>query len=480
MARARLRHMIIVLPGITGSILQKDDHDLWAFSGSALWNSLAHRRQMLDDLRIHGVDDYTLDDLGDGVKAVGLAQDASIIPGLVKIVTGYNDLVAAIRARFDIIGHGFQSAEPSNLFEFPYDWRRDNRASARRLQHLVEDRVRLWREYTGDRSAKVILIAHSMGGLVSRYYLEALEGWRDCLALISLGTPYRGSLNALRFVIEGYKEATLDLTDCLRSYTSVYQLLPTYEVVNDEGKYRGVAEISADPLDRSRAESALAFHRSIAEKVNEHRSDPAYLRDGYKVVPFVGTRQPTLQSAILAGGKVTFSSALPPDVYELLEAGDGTVPRFSANPPELDNEFRQTFVPQKHGSLQASTIILADLISRLEQMQVPRTRAIRGPEVSAEGSAIALAIDDLYTAADPPQLNASILNLGGDSWSVVGSLTLADATQPGQPLEFRRNGEEWTCRVPGLATGLYRVEVRTTLDYPLGPPPVTDLFEVAP
>jgi pimeloyl-ACP methyl ester carboxylesterase len=42
------------------------------------------------------------------------------------------------------------------------------------------------------RTPKLILVGHSMGGLVARYFLECLEGWRDTRRLVTFGTPYRG------------------------------------------------------------------------------------------------------------------------------------------------------------------------------------------------------------------------------------------------------------------------------------------------
>ncbi|WP_454131014.1 esterase/lipase family protein [Kitasatospora aureofaciens] len=95
----------------------------------------------------------------------------------------------------------------ANFLEFPYDWRLDNRIAARRLTETVERALHEWRQHTGNPAAKVIFLAHSMGGLVAaRYYLEALEGWRDCRALFTFGTPYRGSLNPLGFLANGYKK----------------------------------------------------------------------------------------------------------------------------------------------------------------------------------------------------------------------------------------------------------------------------------
>lgn len=95
------------------------------------------------DMKLSAVDDPTLDDL-DGVTATGLVQDACIIPGLMKLVTGYTGMVDAIRQRFDVVGHGSRSAEPSNLFEFPYDWRRDNRATYGRVDEAQSVLDRTW------------------------------------------------------------------------------------------------------------------------------------------------------------------------------------------------------------------------------------------------------------------------------------------------------------------------------------------------
>lgn len=40
MAKIKLRDSVVALPGIMGSVLQKDDQDLWAVSGQAIWGGL--------------------------------------------------------------------------------------------------------------------------------------------------------------------------------------------------------------------------------------------------------------------------------------------------------------------------------------------------------------------------------------------------------------------------------------------------------
>jgi pimeloyl-ACP methyl ester carboxylesterase len=478
MPKKRLRDIVVLLPGITGSVLQKDGKDLWAISSQAAWRALTSLGGSFQELLLAG-DDPCIDDLEDGIQATRLMPDAHLIPGLVKI-DGYSDTARLIMDHFEVKRGNLFDGSPANFFEFPYDWRRDNRVAARQLQKLIEERLPRWREYSGARDARVILLAHSMGGLVCRYYLEVLEGWRECRALITFGTPYRGSLNALDFLSNGYKKRFVDLTEAMRSFTSVYQLLPIYRAVKIDHTYRRVAEIDGIPgVVRSRAEAALAFHREIEAAVAEHRKDPAYLEKGYRVVPVVGTRQPTLQSAELADGYLRAGRELPEGIDELLGDGDGTVPRLSAIPLELSEEYRDTFVPERHGSLQRNVVVLADLRGRLEQMQVTGLGAIRGPGLSpeaAERPAISLDLEDLYVTGEPVEFRVELLNCQ-DPGSVSARLESVDGPR-GRPLEkeFHRTADAgWGLRVEGLSVGLYRIEVCTAK---LGPSPVHDLFEV--
>lgn len=468
--------MVVILPGITGSVLQKDGKDLWAFSGRAIRDAVFHQTTYLKALELSHEDSPDTLDLGDGITAPILVKDASLLPGLIKLFDGYNRLGEMIRDRFDVVGNGMASDQPSNLFEFPYDWRRDNRVAARRLLRLIEERLAQWRDYSYNKDAKVILLAHSMGGLVARYYLEVLEGWHNCLALITFGTPYRGSLKAVNFLANGYKEAVVNLTACLRSFTSVYQLLPTYPVVRCGDGYRAVSDCILPKVDPGRAKAAAQFHAEIEEKVREHQKDPTYLTQGYKILPFVGTRQPTLQSAVFDGKTVQADSPLPPDVHELLDGGDGTVPRYSAVPFELSDEFRETFVPEKHGALHVCDIVLNDLRGRLEQMQVPR--AIRGPEFANEGSAISLELDDFYSAGETVCFLATIANQKNDVGGVFGTITSISQPNGAMTVAFVKDGAQWRTEKLDLPAGFYRIEVRTQTPYPVGPPPVHDVFEV--
>jgi hypothetical protein len=466
MARKALRDVIVVLPGITGSVLRDDGRDVWALSGGALRSWLGSGGDSLQRLRLRDGDPG-------GTVADRLMPTAHLVPGLVKI-DGYSSLVRLVRDIFDVVPGG-------NFIEFPYDWRLDNRIAARRLAQTVERVLADWRRHTGNPAAKVIFLAHSMGGLVARYHLEVLEGWRDCRALVTFGTPYRGSLDALDYLANGYKKAFVNLTDVMRSFPSVHQLLPIYRALRVGDGYVRVAEAGpVDGIDAVMAVDALAFHREIENKVTEHQDDETYRRDGYTIIPIVGTRQPTLQSGVLADGRVTVGRDVPSWIDPILADGDGTVPRASAIPIELSEAYRDTFVPERHGSLQCNAAILADVRGRLEQSQVRGLRAVRGPAESltaAERPAIALHVDDLYVHGEPVTIRAELINTA----PTVGLRARVEpaGASPGQPARTVDMTPGDRVELVGLPAGLYRLTVESDQLGPAAPPAVHDIFAVA-
>jgi hypothetical protein len=480
MARVQMRDMVILLPGIMGSVLQKDGQDLWAISGQAAWTALWRLGSSIEKLNLEE-DDPEVDALGDGIRATRLMPDAHMVPGLWKI-DGYSAISTFLANYFELERGSVSDEMPANYFEFPYDWRRDNRVAARQLKEFVGQRLRLWRESSNVANAKVILLAHSMGGLVARYYLEVYEGWRDCKALITFGTPYRGSVNALNFLANGYKKLFIDLSELLRSFTSVYQLMPIYRVLDVDEEFRRVAETDDIPgVHKGRAEQALAFHREIEVAVNKHKNDASY-QQFYKTIPMVGTHQLGLQSAKLSGGRLSASRSLPAWIDSLLDGSDGTVPRLSAIPIELSQEYRESFIAERHGSLQNNRQVLSDLGERLKQMQTSELSSIRGARASRTGEeqpAISLDLDDLYVADEPVKLRAKLVNMDPQGEEpprariepVAGRAVSVEG-------EFREEEEGWAFTVRDLVPGLYRVKVWAGTALPQGPASVHDIFEV--
>lgn len=480
-----LKDLIVIIPGILGSVLEKDGQEIWAVSGQGMRNLLFRS----SNLKL-GQDDPTIEDLGDGIKATRLIEDVQIVPGFFKI-DGYTQTTKLITDNFSHVTKGNIYEDPedkvANLYHFPYDWRRDNRASARILQKLINKRLKCWREHSGNPNAKVIILAHSMGGLVSRYYLEVLGGWQDCKALFTFGTPYRGSVNAINFLANGYKKLFIDLTEVMRSLTSIYQLLPIYQVLKIDNEFHRISEnpVTLPNINPDRVADALKFHREIEAALETNQKEEQYSL--FCTCPIVGVQQPTLQSAELKDGKIIASEALPKIMENRhdLADGDGTVPHVSAIPIEFSNRDIleiANFIGESHGALQNQEDVLVNILGKLQTVQSEADLqdirgAIRGSEQIKGTKGIGLSLDDLYLADEPISIKAKVSE-GVSFSSLNAEITLVSDQSKTQSFTFNNQDNQWVLETDNLEPGLYRVKVQTDNSSEDAPNPVHNFFEV--
>lgn len=237
-----------------------------------------------------------------------------------------------------------------------------------------------------------------MGGLVARHFLECMEGWKDTRALVSFGTPYRGSLNALDGLANGIKKGPLDLSEVSRQFTAIYQLLPMYECYDSgDGKLVRVGETTGIPnVDPEKARSALQFHREIEAAANSNRRLPQYQESTYRIYPVVGIAQQTSQSARLAESGVVMLEKYKGNAL----TGDGTVPQVSAIPIEMSEAPNAMYAATKHGSLQNADAVIANFIGILSGFELD-LGSFRKPKTH-----VTIEIDDLYFSGQRVVLRA--------------------------------------------------------------------------
>lgn len=470
--KRQLSDVLVILPGILGSVLEKDGKAIWALSGAAAVRALTSLGKSIQSLKL--VDDQPdVDDLGDGVVATRLISDLHLVPGLWKI-DGYSKLTQKLKEEFELI-------EGENYFEFPYDWRRDNRVAARRLREQSHDWLKRWREKSGNNNARLILIAHSMGGLVARCFLEPLEGWRDTRMLVTFGTPYRGSVDALSFLVNGFHAKLaglplMDLSEMLRSLTSVYQLLPTFRCF-DPGNGRLITLEKAGQIpgiEPERVASASNFHQEIQAAVKDHQTDERYhdLDTAPSLHPIVGARHPTQMSARLIGDRL--KTLVTHEGKDL--GGDGTVPKVSAVPHELSNQRREIFSGDRHSSLQNSGSMLIQLAEQLIALEVDQRRYY-GPIYG-----VSVDIEDVFRSDEPitikarpdhPAFRLQATITDSDSGEVVANAAMeqnhaVEALLADDLAGFGWRDSDWMDRfgnqwqkveLPPLKPGAYRVEI---------------------
>ena len=190
--------VIVLIPGILGSVLVKDGREVWGASGSSIAGNLMTFGKALRALELpYGIGH---DDPKDRVTAPRVLPSLYMVPKFWK-ADGYGRLTARLKERFTLTQATDERA--GNLLEFPYDWRLSNQLNAQRLSEAVTPVLDRWRQTTKNTEAKLIFICHSMGGLVARYFLEVLGGHELTSKLITIGTPYQGSVNALETLVNG-------------------------------------------------------------------------------------------------------------------------------------------------------------------------------------------------------------------------------------------------------------------------------------
>jgi hypothetical protein len=349
---------VIVIPGIMGSALCQGDRELWGLERLG-WYGRAWRwqRSSLRELALNA--DERRGDYG-RVQPNGLLR----FPAYTPFLQGFEPYTALTRAIERVVAH------PAAVLGFAYDWRLPVAYNAGLLATAAREHLGRWhthpqylamrRDLPDTRPGRLVLVAHSMGGLLAR----ALPDGLDVRATVTLGAPFDGAAKCALMLATGAGAPIplprVRLRDAARTMPGVHDLLPTYRCVDD---------IDGDTDPRQLTPADVAGFGGDAELAQ--RSFDFYLETSQRALPgehvvVVGNNQPTLASLTLSAGSVagqhyTFrvtNGEFERDSNGVLrrfstgdaEGGDGTVPLNSA----LPSGGRPSYLPQQHGAIAVS------------------------------------------------------------------------------------------------------------------------------
>ena len=246
---AQGKNPLILVPGLSGSELINKK------TGEKIWFRAIKSKS--EDLRLPLATniDKVRDDIipGDVLRTVKI--------GPVTVADVYGGFVRAMEMRGGYHEEKWDSpsedGDHDSLYVFPYDWRIDTVENAQRLVASVETlKKKLKRP-----DLKFDIVAHSLGGIISRYAImygdaelpvgskkptPTWAGAKHFANVILMGTPNEGSASALGALLNGYTIGGLRIdlpfledTSKFTVFTipSAYQLLPapgTLRVLDDK------------------------------------------------------------------------------------------------------------------------------------------------------------------------------------------------------------------------------------------------------
>lgn len=252
---ASTRNPVVVIPGILGSRLEEiaTGRKLWGGSNIAEFadpNNPVDLEHVAFPIR----PDAPLRERTDTVHTTGTIEEFSArIAGLQLQVSAYGPIL-------EMLGVGgflrekdkrsplvYDHRSVATCFEFAYDWRRSIPDNASRLKKFIEQVLEFSRydaKLDDDRELKVDIVAHSMGGLLTRYFLrygdQPLEESGDLPEInwagseliehaLLVGTPNAGSILAIVRLLEGLPKTAATPSyhqSVLATHPALYQLLP--------------------------------------------------------------------------------------------------------------------------------------------------------------------------------------------------------------------------------------------------------------
>ncbi len=192
----------------------------------------------------------------------------------------------------NLILNGYQHEE--NFFWGFYDWRMSNKESAKEYLKKLIDQIRAKNEHF-----EVDLVAHSMGGIMARSYIQSDFFGDDVDRLVALGTPHLGSSDVYS-IWEG--EEFPEESQAIELYLWFRQAL------NPEEKYSSIIrkDFSSigemlpiyDHLTDIKNEKRISYKDQKQKNIflEELKADQVLTVERTTVDLMAGTGQPTLES----------------------------------------------------------------------------------------------------------------------------------------------------------------------------------------
>jgi pimeloyl-ACP methyl ester carboxylesterase len=439
--QARHDCLVVFVPGIGGSVLESPDKIVvWSSSLGQIARVVAHPDRLANQR----------------LRAIGLVKRQTFIPGL-AVIHGYQEGMEALGRAFESTidwGHPDQEDLDARVVAFPYDFRLGIGEIADRLDAFINRRL-THRRWTGQRN-RVVIVSHSMGGLVARQWVSQ-GNWPVCRAVVTLGTPHRGAPKALEYLVNGpspWIPNRGELRELMRSWTSMYELIPRYRSVWD---YRTRSAVYPKDLLIGSSFPGYSRHSRLAFELHTN-IETSWKSNGWNshTLAIIGRGHGTILGASWNGTALRSTKRPPSWLKKEMtqdERGDGTVPELSALPIEQGALLQRHRYPLRHGEMASGPVLLAHL-ERIFGDLSPATDDARGNELR-----LGLDLEEAYLQGEPFDVGARMIPLSQVPPAMDLSYVVEHNGNQVRKGSLDHDAGRWSAAVVGLPDGLYRLAV---------------------
>lgn len=317
--------VLVFLPGIMGSELHDAAGRVWPgtlVDGVFKFSDERFQRLLADDLKPLDI-----------IREVG---------GVVKVYEPWIEALESMKSRET--GTALFSEKARTLRVVPYDWRKSASLAAARLAATLDEVLQIH-----GKDTQIHIAAHSLGGLVARYYLQSGQfdqrpGFTRVKSFITFGTPHNGSPIAVAGAIGLHQAQFLNQKQTKaivndERFPALYELFPdpSIAIVWDRSPKGRLQPLDIyDPafgqtklgLNAKNLQCASDLHKAIRGKWPDVRT---FL--------FVGTRFETITHFYWNGARA--------ERVNTADAGDGAVPLTGSMVPGQ----QVRFTSREHGAI---------------------------------------------------------------------------------------------------------------------------------
>ncbi|MCX6723171.1 MAG: hypothetical protein NT094_03880, partial [Candidatus Staskawiczbacteria bacterium] len=463
---------VLIVPGITGTELKKGDEKLWADITRIIVDP---SDSFLDVLQFNK--NLTPTNFGLNTGSVISKEIIDVGVGNVSVFDYTDGLINEFE------GQGY--VENESLFTFPYDWRygvSGKYSDGKTNSDLLAQKIQAIMTQTG--ADKVDVIAHSMGGLITKQYVMNNPTDNHIGKAIFVGVPNTGAPKAVKALVQGdnfgisFGPVGLndqELKKIAQNMPAIYDLLPSQQYYNTAGSFvskidigYGIGEPTEKDLNYQDFSSYLAEKNTNAQAILNAQTlhtesfDNFDMRaSGVDLYSIDGCKTGTMANFLEVKYKDILGNYHTEYDNIKLKTGDGTVPMLSSTNLPIDQNKKYYALSSNHSKLLSADGSRQEIVNLIAGSSLPVSSNLITQDISQ--CQLTGKIIEIFSPVDIVVTDQSGNKMGLANGNVINNIPNASYEVMGEHKFLylpQDNGQTYNINLQGTGEGIFTIKVK--------------------